>query len=138
MKNLMLRLILIGIVLVSLTACNSLFTPNTQLVQKAIAIQLKQTQQQLSQKLDLDFQGFEINRLSITERQPLMVQNLQTYHLQGSYDLIFQLPKKHLQQSQKPFDIYLQRQKQGKTWRLLLKDANSQDTNPVWRSYLIE
>ncbi len=134
----MLRLILIGIVLVSLTACNSLFTPNTQLVQKAIAIQLKQTQQQLSQKLDLDFQGFEINRLSITERQPLMVQNLQTYHLQGSYDLIFQLPKKHLQQSQKPFDIYLQRQKQGKTWRLLLKDANSQDTNPVWRSYLIE
>ncbi len=134
----MLRLILIAIMLVCLTACGGLFTPNTQLVQKAIALQLEQTQQQLSQKLDLDVQGFEINRLSIRERQPMMVQNLQTYHLQGIYNLTFKLPQKTLEQSQKPFDIYLQRQKQGKTWRLLLKDADVQDSNPVWRSYLID
>jgi hypothetical protein len=58
----MMRLILTAILLLLLTACGSGFLPTSQLVQKAIAIQLEQTQQQLEGQLDLDFRGFEINR----------------------------------------------------------------------------
>ncbi|MFN9942338.1 MAG: hypothetical protein ACK56I_22980, partial [bacterium] len=64
------RLILIGI-LILLTACSSIaLQPTYELVEKAIAIQLEKTQQQLTQKLDLDFQKFEIKQVVITQEEP--------------------------------------------------------------------
>ena len=134
----MIRLLLIVVLVISLTACgNGMFPPNRNLIKKAIAIQLEQTQQQLSQQLDLDFQGFEIDHLAIAKKIPLIVQRLPTYHLQGKYDLKFKIPKHDLKQNQKPFDIYMQLQREGKTWRLIIPDRNSEESNPVWRSYLV-
>ncbi|MFN6538939.1 MAG: hypothetical protein RM021_021650 [Nostoc sp. EkiNYC01] len=135
----MVRLVLTVILLVLLTACGSIgLLPTSELVQKAIAFELEQTQQKLSQQLDLDFQGFEIKRLSITQEQPLTIQNLPAFRVKGTYDLIVKLPKRRLTQPQKPFNIYLQIQQEGKTWRLLLPDKGSKDTQPIWRSYLIQ
>lgn len=132
--RLIISLILIGL----LTACtNSVLAPTRQIVRSAIALQLEQTQQQLNQQLDLNFQGFKINHLSINSQKLLTRENLPTFHVQGTYDLTMNLPKKHLNQPQKPFDIYLQLQKEGKTWRLLQQEL-SQNTQPVWRSYLIQ
>ncbi len=134
----MLRLILVAVFLILLTAWgNGVLPPNRNLIKKAIAIQLEQTQQQLREQLDLDFQGFEINHLSITKKIPLMMEHLPAYHLQGVYDLKFNIPQHDLKQPQKPFDIYMQIQPEGKTWRLIIKDRNSQATDPVWRSYLV-
>jgi hypothetical protein len=107
-------------------------------VQKAIAFGLEQTQQKLSQQLDLDFQGFEIKRLSITQEQPLTIENLPAFHVQGSYDLIVKLPKRRLTQPKKTFDVYLQIQQEGKTWRLLIPEKGSKNTQLIWRSYLVE
>jgi hypothetical protein len=107
-------------------------------VEKAIALQLEKTQQQLNQQLDLDFQGFKINHLSITQEKPLTIQNLITYQVRGTYDLTFKLPKRKLTQANKPFEVYLQLQKEGKTWRLLLPEQSRKDTEPVWHSYLIQ
>ncbi|WP_096595489.1 hypothetical protein [Calothrix sp. NIES-2098] len=121
-----------------LTACGSIgLLPTSQLVQKAIALQLEQTQQQLQQKLDLDFQGFEIKKLSISEQKPLTIQSLPAFRVRGNYDLVIKLPKRRLTQLQQPFEIYLQVQQEGKTWRLLLPERVNKDTQPIWHSYLI-
>ncbi|WP_017655711.1 hypothetical protein [Fortiea contorta] len=127
-----------AILLVLLTACGTIgLLPTSQLVQKAIALQLEQTQKQLNQKLDLDFQGWEIKHLSITQEQPLSVENLPAFRVRGTYDLIIKLPERQLTQLQQQFEIYLQIQREGKSWRLLLPDKNSKTTPAVWRSYLI-
>lgn len=135
----MVRLVFTAILLVLLTACGSIgLLPTSQLVQKAIALQLSQTQQQLNQQLNLDFQGFEIKRLSITQNKPLTIESLPAFRVRGTYDLILKLPNRQLKQPQQLFDIYLQIQKEGKTWRLLLPDKGSKETQLVWRSYLVE
>jgi hypothetical protein len=135
----MVRLIIILMLLGLLTACTtSVLAPTSQLVEKAIALQLQKTQQQLKQQLDLDFKGFEIHHLAITKKQPLTIQNLLTYRVRGTYDLIFKLPKRQLKQPHKPYEVYLQLQQEGKTWRLLLPEKEGKETNPVWRSYLIQ
>ncbi|QIR40980.1 hypothetical protein HCG51_32745 [Tolypothrix sp. PCC 7910] len=133
----MLRLVLTAL-LVLLTACGTIgLLPTNQLVQKAIALQLEQTQQQLSQKLDLDLQGFDIEKLAISEQKPLTVENLPAFRVRGTYDLIIKLPKRRLTQLQQPFEVYLQIQREGKTWRLLLPERVNKDTQPIWHSYLI-
>ncbi len=134
----MMRLVLTAILLVLLTACGTIgLLPTSQLVQKAIALQLEQTQQQLNQKLDLDFQGLEIKRLTISQEKPMTVENLPAFRVRGTYDLIIKLPERQLTQLQQQFEIYLQIQREGKSWRLLLPDKNSKDNQTVWRSYLI-
>ncbi|CDN10924.1 MAG: hypothetical protein HRU34_14435 [Richelia sp.] len=90
----MVRLVVVAALLVFLTACgNGVFPPNRSLIKKAIAIQLEKTQQELSEQLDLDFQGFEIDHLAIAKKISLMVQHLPSYHLQGKYDLKFKIPQ---------------------------------------------
>ncbi len=132
------KLLLMAGLLILLSACGTIgLLPTNQLVQKAIALQLEQTQQQLSQKLDLDLQGFEIQKLAITEQKPLTIENLPAFRVQGKYDLTIKLPKRRLTQLQQPFDIYLQIQQEGKTWRLLLPERVGKNTEPIWHSYLI-
>lgn len=135
----MVRLIMILILFSLLTACTTtVLAPTSYVVEKAIALQLEKTQQQLNQQLDLDFQGFKINHLSITQKKPLTIQDLLTYRVRGTYDLIFKLPKRQLSQPRKPFEVYLQLQQEGKTWRLLLPENGGKGINPIWKSYLIE
>lgn len=132
------RLILIGL-LVLLSACGaSGMSPSNQVVQRGLALQLKQTQQQLSKQLNLDVKEFEIKRVKITQLSPLEIQNLPAYHVKGRYDMTMQLPKRRLSQQHNSFDIYLQRQKEGKTWRLAIPKAADNDTQTTWFTYLIE
>jgi len=135
----MVRFLITTILLLLLTACGSIgLLPTSELVQKAIALGLEQTKQELSQKLDIDFQGFEIKQLKIAEEKPLTIQNLPAFRVKGKYDLIIKLPQRQLTQLQQPFELYLQIQQEGKTWRLLLPDKNNKDSQKLWRSYLIE
>ncbi|MGJ5676504.1 MAG: hypothetical protein ACR9NN_23360 [Nostochopsis sp.] len=130
---------IILVLLLVLSACTTtVLAPPSQLVEKAIALQLQKTQQQLNQQLDLNFQGFQINHLSITQEKPLTIQNLITYQVRGTYNLTFKLPKRKLTQPDKPFEVYLQLQKEGKTWRLLLPEQSRKDTDTVWHSYMIQ
>ncbi|BAB73616.1 hypothetical protein ACN23B_09575 [Anabaena sp. FACHB-709] len=134
----MVRFFFTAVLLLLLVGCNNIgLLPTSELVQRAIALQLEQTQEKLNQQLDLNFQGFEIKHLKIRQEQPLTIQNLPAFRVLGTYDLTFQLPKRQLTKLQQPFDVYLQIQQEGKTWRLLLPDKTSKDTEPVWHSYLI-
>lgn len=132
----MVRLVLIGL-LVLLSACSAGITPSNQVLQRGLALQLKQTQQQLSEQLGLDVKDFEIKRVKITQLYPLEIQNLPANHVQGTYDITIQLPKRRVTQHNS-FDIYLQRQKEGKTWRLAIPKAADNDTQTTWFTYLIE
>ncbi len=126
------RFILIVLVAL-LSACNSVeMEPNRELVQKAIALQMHQTQQQLQQPVrDLD-----IKKVNIAQKQPISIQDLPGFRVKGTYDLTIKLPKQKLTQQKNPFEVYLQRQKEGKTWRLALPQFNI-DGVPSWFTYLI-
>lgn len=135
------RLILAGILLWLLAGCGtSGLEPSSQLVQKAIALQINLTQKQLVPRLYTFVNPkppkFEITRLEIKEQEQLEIQNLSTYHLRGTYNLSLQMPTGRVNQQQNPFEVYVQRQIEAKTWRLLLPQAYGNDT-PIWRSYLI-
>ncbi|MEY3402326.1 MAG: hypothetical protein RLZZ86_1941, partial [Cyanobacteriota bacterium] len=55
----MIRFVFTAILLILVTGCTSIaLLPTPELVQKAIAFQLEQTQQQLNQQLDLNLQKF--------------------------------------------------------------------------------
>ena len=113
-------------------------TPNQQLVAKAIALQLSLTQQQLKEQLHVGPPTREeIKGLRITKREPLMMQDLLTYHLQGFYDYTIKMSEEgKVTQRQNPFDLYLQRQIEGKSWRLLRRQANDNGES-VWYSYFL-
>jgi hypothetical protein len=136
----MVRLIVIVVLMVLLSACSgNPLTPTGKLIKNAIALQVEQTQQQLTKQLEVDFKGFDIKHLSIRQQKYQIINALPAYRVQGTYDLKLKLPNRELIQDKKPFDIYMQLQKEGKTWRLLQPDnTQSEDTKPTWRSYLID
>jgi hydroxypyruvate isomerase len=124
-----------------LNACSSVkppleFAPDGEIVQKAIALQLSQTQQGLGQQLNASRPEFKITQISVKKIEPIAVSNLAAYHLKGTYNLTLILPRKQVKQKNNHFDLYLQRQIEGKTWRLLKRNLNSSQ-QPQWSSYLI-
>jgi hypothetical protein len=132
------RLIVTLILLAMLTACGVTGqAPSMQLVEKALAFQLDLTQNQFTQQLHSSPLRFEISQLQITDTKPLIIQNLPAYHIQGTYNLIAKLPHQRLTQQNNLFELYLQRQKEGKTWRLARPQSNKKDSQLVWLTYLI-
>lgn len=125
---------LIGILLVlTLTACSRGTGPTRSLVQQAIALELNQAQQELGQQLRLDREPAksQINRVTITDEAPLTIEGLEAYRVQGTYDYTTALPSRKVIQRNNPFDVYLQRQREGKTWRLA-KQIKGDNGQPRW------
>jgi uncharacterized membrane protein len=128
----------IAILVILLTACRLVTaTPNESLVQQAIAQQLDRTQQKLTQKLKLDRPPtWTIDQLHVDDRQLLSIDNLPTFRLSGTYDLQLQLPTQQVQRQHQPFEVYLQLQPEGKTWRLA-RPLNT-GTQPIWKTDLLK
>lgn len=130
----MLRVIGAIVLSILLTACGVLGEgPDKQLVKQAIAIELSQTQQELGQQLRLDAQPTEIDisRVAVKKQTPLVIDELQAYRVRGTYDFTIKLPKRQIRRQKNPFEVYLQRQKEGKTWRLARLEAD-ENGEPVW------
>jgi len=109
-----LAIILVGL----LTACGT--QPDRSIVEKAIDLQVSQTQQELSRQLFRDSTQLatQISQVKVKNQQRLAIEDLTAYRVQGTYDLTLKLPSRRVTQRQNSFDIYLQRQSEGKTWRL--------------------
>jgi hypothetical protein len=136
-----LLIILTTILLVLLTACSStpIVEPDRQLVQKALAVQLSQLQQQIGQKLHLSSPlQLEINRLQIKQQQQLKIGNLPAYKVAGTYDRTLQISQRRVTQDNSPFEVYLQLQQEGKTWRLAIPQNNDGGKIQSWRTYSID
>jgi small-conductance mechanosensitive channel len=110
--------------------------PNGEIVQRAIALQLSQAEQTLARQLSLNAPEIDLSNIRVQKLQPLFVAKLPTYHLQGKYNLKLKLTRRQITQNNNSFDVYLQRQAEGKTWRLLKKDHHQERS--LWSSYLID
>lgn len=140
------KLILISLVLAAiagaLATCGSDtptlgFAPNKPLVKKAIALHVNQTQQQLARRLQSSPPQLEIANVKLEQLEPLYVGGLPTYHIKGTYNLRFTLSQRQVTQQNNAFDIYIQRQSEGKTWRLAIPQNAMGDSPSLWRTYLI-
>jgi homoserine dehydrogenase len=117
-----------------LTACGwSIGGPSHQLVERAIVLQLQQTQAALNQQLRLDIQptDFAIKRVIITEQTPVTIEGLHAFRVQGTYNATTTLPTRQVKEQKAPFDVYLQRQREGKTWRLARLQAD-ENGESIW------
>jgi len=100
-------------------------------VSKAIARQIAAQYADLSEQLDTAVPELAISGIAVKLVETMKMGKLPTYHLQGTYNLQLDLPSQQVQQ-QNPFDIYLQRQAEGKTWRLLRREEGEEEK---WLSY---
>jgi len=117
--------LLLGILL---TACSAVSPyPPRQIVEQAIAIELNQTQQELRQQLRLGTESVEVHvdRVAIAEQTPLTIDELQSFRVRGTCDFTLKLPQRQITRQQNPFEVYLQRQKENKTWRFARLAAGS-------------
>ncbi len=132
------RLILI-LVLIALTACSNTppraFAPDGAIIKMAIAKQLAQSQQTLTEQLQGSHPELDISKITVTQLDPLYLGNLPTYHLQGNYNLTLTFPEQKVTQEQNKFDVYVQRQVDGIAWRLIKREASQPDQPPQWLSY---
>lgn len=125
-----------------LTACQSKavpleFAPDGNIVKQAIAFQLNQRLTPLSQQLNTKKPELDISNINVKNIDPVTIANLPSYHLTGTYNLKLILPRQKVKQNKNKFDVYLQRQAEGKTWRLLSKDNKTSNQESIWKSYLI-
>ncbi|WP_229425812.1 hypothetical protein [Lusitaniella coriacea] len=125
-----------------LTACGASappigLAPNTDIIKKAIALQVERTQQQVSQQLQVKNSEFKIVKIHLKQVEPLYIGKLATYHLLGTYELNLNLPNQKVKQKNNEFELYLQRQKEGKTWRWLKKEMDESDSSLKWFSFLV-
>ncbi|XLQ12199.1 MAG: hypothetical protein KPI85_03675 [cyanobacterium endosymbiont of Epithemia adnata isolate EadnSB Bon19] len=125
-----------------IVACNSPtppteFAPDGEIVEKAIVLQLSQNFQSLSNQLNTTPPQLKINQIQVKQLDSILVGQLFTYHLQGTYNLQLMFSRQIKEQKKNRFDIYLQRQIEGETWRLLKREYNLSYETPQWKSYLI-
>lgn len=130
------------LLLICLTACGTAkppvgLAPGGDIVKRAIALQIEQSQQRLSEQLATDNPDFQVTQISVKTLEPLYFGRLPTFHFHGTYNLKLDLPNQNVTQKDNEFDIYIQRQKEGKTWRWLQREATDSDNPPRWYSYLI-
>lgn len=134
-----------------LTACGAneppkSLAPGRDIVKHAIARQLTLTENRLTTQLDNPSEtDFEIQNLNIQSLNPLYIADLPTYQINGTYRLKLNLPRQAITQDKNEFQVYLQRQVEGKTWRLLIRETasaptdeeNQEEKATAWASYLV-
>lgn len=142
-----LRLFLVLLLSLLLTACGNNtppkgLAPGRDIVKHAIARQLTLTEDRLTSQLDNPTTtDFEIKKLNIKTLTPLYIADLPTYQINGTYSLNLNLPRQEITQENNPFEVYLQRQVEGKTWRLLIpknrEEVEEEKQVNTWKSYLV-
>lgn len=144
------------LLLTLLTACGGNtppkgLAPGKDIVKHAIARQLTLTEDRLTAQLDrVSPTNFTIQNLNIKTLNPVYIADLASYQISGTYTLKLNLPRQEVTQEKNQFEIYLQRQAEGKTWRLLIRDNDFSASNTnenqeedteekvtAWKSYLV-
>lgn len=139
----LLQLLFVGLLAMGLTACSGNL-PNRNLVEKAIALQFSQTQTELARQLSvpsLSQPSFRIDDIKVKSRQPLKIDGLQSYRVRGTYTLTLTYPDRKVVQHRNPFEVYLQRQSEGKTWRLARLESartGASEPPPRWLTQLLQ
>ncbi len=134
------QLCLVGFLAFGLVACQHPSALPNELVRQALALQIDQTNALLTQQLKasgLAAPLVDIKRVVVLMETPLMIEQLPGFHVKGVYDAVVDLPDRQLTQRQQTFALYLQRQAEGKTWRLAFPIPQP-DGSFVWNTQWIE
>lgn len=120
-----------------LSACSSVPSPlqfglDETVVRQALAFELTEKERFISQYLSISEPKLEINKIQIKSIKSIPIGNLSALKLEGDYNLTVKLPRQQATQKHNNFELYLQRQSEGKTWRLLKLDNQG-----TWLSYSI-
>ncbi|MGD1902069.1 MAG: hypothetical protein ACFB9N_07495 [Geitlerinemataceae cyanobacterium] len=113
------------------------FGPNADLpLEAALLRQAQFGQEQLVGQLRFDLEPtLRVRHIRVRSRRDFDIQGIPSYAVRGTYDLELEFPSRTLSRQRQPFELYLQPQAEGTTWRLAkLDDAISP---PQWRTYLL-
>ncbi|WP_084176586.1 hypothetical protein [[Limnothrix rosea] IAM M-220] len=107
------------------------FAPDGTVIEQAMHMELQQYYRDLSRTITAQPPTLKLNNIQVNQIDSFFLKRLPVYHMQGTYDL--ELGFRHQVENRKhnPFDLYLQRQTEGKTWRSLKKIPSG------WQSYAI-
>lgn len=128
-----LRPLLTVVMAIALTACTSVLGPDQGAIERGIAIQVSQTQAEVSKIISRNSQStqFSISHVTVENREPLMIEGIRSYRITGTYDLALQLRDRQLKQIQNPFEIFLRRDVTDETWQLA-RQQSTLDGAEVW------
>ena len=110
--------VLLGLVL---TGCGG-GIPNQGVIERAIVLQFRNTQAELSPQLfwkDAPVVNVNVRRVKVGQQETLVIQNVKTYHLRGTYDAVVEWRDRKTIQQQSPFEVYLQHQRDSQDWQLI-------------------
>ena len=131
-KRLILIVVIYSLISLSIVGCDSnqatlALSPQPEIIEKALRIQLDKKYQQISQQLNTKRPQFKIIKINITQIKPAIKKfELPTYQLEGSYQMILRQGKSKRKKITNKFQLYLQRQSAGKTWRMIIPDNYNQ------------
>ncbi|MGY6531042.1 MAG: hypothetical protein ACXITR_14045 [Cyanobacterium sp.] len=95
------------------------FAPPPNIVEKAIALTLQSSYDDLGYQLQTNPATFEISKIDIKHIKPQIIYNLPVYHLEGIYQIKLKLNNNKTKIIKNPFQLDIERSKKGETWRLL-------------------
>jgi hypothetical protein len=136
MQGLVLRLVLGGLVLF-LSGCVALGAPSKTVIQQALQLQVAQTQASLSQQLKLPAPTVGVRQIRVGDRSRLRIGDLPAYRIRGQFDLQPRQGRRQQSIKRSPFELYMQRQPEGKTWRLAVPAGSTTGLEQDWRTYAL-
>ena len=107
------------------------FAPDGTIVQQAMQRELQQYYRDLSQTIAAKPPSLKFNQIQVKQLDSFFLKRLPVYHVQGTYDLELTFPNHTDKRKRNHFELYLQRQTEGKTWRSLKKIPSG------WQSYAL-
>ena len=112
------------------------FTPQPAIITQALQLQLDKEYEQISKQLNTDKPQFTITKIKINKITPTIQFKLPTYHLEGNYQITLQQKNFQRKKISNNFQLDLQRQLAGKTWRLIVPEHSHQSIK--YHSYKIQ
>ena len=112
------------------------FTPPPQIIEKAIVMQLELKYDRVSKNLTTKKPQYKITNIKVDKIEPTVKFDLPTYHLEGKYQLRIKNDRRKSKKIASNFQVDLQRQSSGQTWRLITSSNYQQ--NIKYYSYKIQ
>ncbi|WP_160148421.1 hypothetical protein [[Leptolyngbya] sp. PCC 7376] len=107
------------------------FAPDGTVIQQAMQGELRQHYRKLSDSISASPPTLQLKNIQVDQLDSFFLKRLPVYHVQGTYDLELEFPSQTKRRPKNPFELYLQRQTEGKTWRSLKKIPLGWQSYPV-------